>query len=734
MNDPKKLKKYMSRGKKNFGKKLPQRFLQKAIIKLLLKKKGKFYSLGNITSKLKTKNSKDSIKSALAALLEKEQVIADKEGRFTAHPNYRNRKLQKRLVLLEGRVDLTATGGAYIIVAGQERDVYIPKKYVNNALQGDIVKIEAFVTEKGRRPEGKIVEIIKRKRTSFIGRFQEFKNYGYVFVETPSFSIDIKVLPKDYQDAKTDDAVVADIIDFGTNKRHEVIGKIIKVLNVDDQNNFEMNSILVNNGFELEFPPEVIHESEQLSDVITEQDLAERRDMRETMTFTIDPFNAKDFDDAISYEVKENGHIEIGVHIADVTHFVRPGSALDAEAYKRSTSVYLVDRVCPMLPEKISNELCSLRPNEDKFSFSVLFTFDDSNKIVDSWMGKTLIHSDRRFTYEDAQEVLEGAESPYSTAILKVNQLAKVLNKRRFKKGSIDFDSPEVKFELDDKGAPIGIKSKIRKDAHKLIEEFMLLANKYVARYVSKKSTAEIPYVYRVHDLPDPDRLAELALLASEFDIKLNFDSPKKITESLNSLSADSEAADVMSVLKPMAIRCMAKAAYSTENIGHYGLGFEFYSHFTSPIRRYSDVLSHRVLYDNLNTITRVNKSNLEEQCKYISLKERDAITAERASIKYKQVEYYASRVGETFDGMIRNIIDKGFFVELIESQSDGFVPMATIDEDVMIHPAKIKVTGRKSKHIWKIGDLVKVQLTSVDMDKRQIELNFVDDTNEEQV
>ena len=652
----------MTKHKKSYGKKLPQRFLQQAILKVLRKKPGKFFSPGNLSNKIKSKNSKDSIKDALETLVKNHKVITNFHGKYAIHPTNLSGNGQRKSIQLEGRIDLTSSGGAYVIVDGQERDIYIPKKYVNGALQGDTVLIEAMLFSNGRRPEGRVVSIVKRKRIAFIGIFQEFKKFGFVYVQTRTMNLDIKVYPKDFHDAESGDPVVVEITDFGQRKHHDIVGRVIEILDRDDRNDFDMNAILVNNGFEISFPEEVIKESENLSSSISESEIEKRRDMREVLTFTIDPLTAKDFDDALSYRKLQNGSVEVGVHIADVTHFVQPGSALDKDAYQRSTSVYLVDRVCPMLPEKISNELCSLRPNEDKLSFSVVFTFGTDMSLEDVWMGKTVIHSDRRFTYEEAQEVLDGLRDEFKAELGHINHIAKHLNKRRFKEGSINFETDEVRFELDDDGVPQKIIRKVRKDTHKLIEEFMLLANRKVAEFISKKSDSkEVPYVYRVHDLPDPERLTELALLASELGIRLNFDSPRQIAKSLNSLSENGSDGDVRTILKPMAIRSMAKAEYTSNNIGHYGLGFEFYGHFTSPIRRYADVLAHRILMDNLDDIHRMDKDSLEEKCHYISLKERDAINAERESIKYKQVEYFSSRLGSIEMGVVRNIYRQKF-------------------------------------------------------------------------
>lgn len=711
------------------NKKLPQRYLQHAIIKLLRRKPEKPLSLGTIVSKLHTKNSKDSIAAAVEILLAKGSISINKQRLYTLNTQNERRTTSTKTIRQQGRVDLTSTGAAYIIVEGQESDIYIPPKHVGGALQGDIVRIEVDLTQGRNRPKGKVIEVLKRHRTTFIGTFQEIKKYGYVFVETHQFSIEVKVLPVDFGDAESGDTVVVDVTDFGINKQQELRGTIRTILNPTNRSDYEMRAILINNGFDTLFSEEVIAESEALSDAITSADLESRRDMRETLTFTIDPIDAKDFDDAISYQKLDNGHVEIGIHIADVTHFVRPGTALDKEAYHRSTSVYLVDRVCPMLPERISNELCSLRPHEDKFCFSVVLEFNEAHAVVNQWIGKTLIHSDQRFAYEEAQASLEGNTDTLSEELRDINRIAKTLHKKRFEEGSINFETDEIRFELGENARPIGIHRKTRQDAHKLIEEYMLLANRIVAKYVATKmKSPEVPFVYRVHDLPDNDRLIELAILASEFGIKLNFDAPHNITHSLNSLSAQGDNEDVLSILKPMAIRSMAKAVYATDNIGHYGLGFEYYSHFTSPIRRYADVLAHRILEANLHGLHRVDKEVLEAQCLYISQKERDATSAERESIKYKQVEYLSEHVGQVFEGMIRNIIDRGMFIELVDSQADGFVPLTSLEEDVVLHPARIKVTGQSSGKVWRIGDRIQVRLSAFDLDKRQLDLAILED------
>ncbi len=711
----------------NYSKKLPQRFLQQAIFKLLKKKSSKSYNPKVIGQKLGVKNSKDSIISALVELERKNKIFSDNKGRYSINLDYLKSNPGSNKRILEGKLESISSGAAFVVVEGQERDVYVNKRDINGALHKDRVRIETIFFKNGKRPEGKVLEVIKRNRTAFIGTFSQTKKYGLVYVDDGKVELEIKIMPNDIRDAEDGDIVVVDIYDFGETKRNNLLGRVLAEIDQKNRNEYEMNSILLSHGFDIAFSDEVLKETDQLRDVITDQDLKDRRDLRDKDVFTIDPFDAKDFDDALSYEILENGNIEIGIHIADVTHFVKETSALDKEASMRSTSVYLVDRVCPMLPEKISNELCSLRPDEDKFSFSAIFTFNKSDKIIDQWFGRTLIHSKRRFTYQEAQTIIDNEEGDFAAELLGLNRLAKVLKKKRFEKGSIDFESEEVKFVLDDENRPIDVKLKVRGDSHKLVEEFMLLANKKVAKFIAKKAKNSIPFVYRVHDLPDPERLSELGLLASELGISLQLDTPNNITNSLNNLSKEGIDEHLMKVLKPMAIRTMAKAAYSTNNIGHYGLGFEYYTHFTSPIRRYSDVLVHRILDKNLTGESRIDLAKLEEQCLHISTKERSAISAERESIKYKQVEFLSNKIGEKIEGNIRGIVDKGVFVELKHSQCDGMIRFDSFDEPFTIHSAYIKAVGNRTGFVLTIGDSIVVEVLEVDLQKRQIEFGFVE-------
>jgi ribonuclease R len=532
----------------------------------------------------------------------------------------------------------------------------------------------------------------------------------------------------DTKEAQNGDRVIVKITHWHKHPNQRPKGKVTSVLGAEGSD-LEMKVILINKGFPLDFEEEVIQESEAIPARITDYDVLQRRDFRDVLTFTIDPEDAKDFDDALSYRVLENGHIEVGVHIADVTHYVKPNTALDKEAYKRSTSVYLVDRVLPMLPERLSNDLCSLRPNEDKLTFSAVFEFDKNDKVVKRWFGKTIIHSDRRFSYEQAQQGLETGEGDFAEQLKTLNRIAHKLRKDRFKNGAIDFETEEVRFKLDANGVPIELYVKERKDAHMLIEDFMLLANKEVAIFINKKAEnqAEIPFVYRVHDYPNEDKVRELALFAKEMGVQMRVNTPKEIAASFNKLAAESEKNEALKLLMPLAIRTMAKAEYSTENIGHYGLAFDFYSHFTSPIRRYSDVLAHRILFQNLGEQTvRYDKGRLQEQCRHISAMERKAMEAERESIKYKQVEFMQKHVGEVFDGLVSGIIERGIFIELLESKCEGMVGFDTLDEPFDVGEGRLRAKGMRSGRVIKMGDPVKVRIVETNLQRRQIEMELV--------
>lgn len=722
----------------NKGKKITVGQLSQQVINLFSEHPKKKYNARTLIEKLKIANTKDSVNHVLSTLAKKNVLDELDEGFYQWNKSFQmqNETTGKssmqsakntRSKFVTGRVDLTRTGAGFIIVDGEDTDVYVPERYMANAMDRDTVKVELMSRSTGRRPEGKVVEIIKRGLTHVLGTLRKLKNFASVYPDASNRFPEVHVKNTDLKDAKDGDKVVVEIVSWGTGQNKAIWGKVNTILANVSANEIAMQSILLEAGFDLEFPPEVIAESEAISDVITEEEVAKRRDLRNVLTFTIDPDTAKDFDDAISYQVLDNGQIEIGVHIADVTYYLKENTALDKEAYLRSTSVYLVDRCLPMLPEKLSNDLCSLNPHQDKYTFSAIFTFNDKFKIIDEWFGRTIIHSQRRFTYEEAQERLESGEGDLAMELRNVNAVALKLRKEKFKNGAINFESEEVKFQLDENQKPIAVYIKERKDAHLLIEDFMLLANKSVAKYMAKKGIPEVPSVYRTHDLPDPSKLADFALYASEMGYKMKIDTPQNIATSFNNLAQAAENDDALKVLAPMAIRTMAKAEYSTKNIGHYGLAFEYYTHFTSPIRRYSDVLVHRLLFDNLEEkIKRVDADALAQKCKHISKQEIKASEAERESIKYKQVEYMMDHVGEIYEGQVNGMIEKGFFVELKESNSEGMVPFASMADTYKLSDSKLKAVCHRTGHEIGMGDKVKVKLVDADLQSRRLEFEYI--------
>ncbi|WP_235290837.1 ribonuclease R [Portibacter lacus] len=692
------------------------------------------FSAKQVIKKIKVANHVDAVEMAMSDLASEGALIKVKEGKYTINPDYkappnRRNEVRRTDTQFTGIVDMTRSGSAYILAEGKDNDIFVSGKNLNGAMNGDKVLINSWTPRGRRKPEGKVLKVIERSSTHFLGTVRMFKNQALLMVDNAYNNIDIRIPFRDLNGADDGDKAIVKVVEWGKPGQDQfLVGKVETNLGKAESNDVEMNAILINNGFNIAFPSEVIEESEKLTDEITEADIAERRDFRKVTTITIDPDTAKDFDDALSYQKLDNGNIEIGIHIADVTHFVVPGTELDKEAFRRSTSVYLVDRVAPMLPEKISNELCSLRPNEDKFTFSAVFEFDDKFEIKREWFGKTFIHSDRRFTYEEAQEVIETGKGDFAEEVLMMNKVAHKLRKDKYKNGAISFESDEVKFELDEKGKPISVYVKERKDAHLLVEDFMLLANKGVAKYIDKKSGGvEIPFVYRVHDEPDPDRIRDFALFAKELGFDMKTDTPEQIVASFNSLAGATKENELLKMLEPLAIRTMAKAVYTTDNIGHYGLGFDFYAHFTSPIRRYADVLVHRILYANLGGVKRYNKSALEDQAIHISAQERKAMTAERESIKYKSVEFMQGKEGEEFDANISGMIDKGIFVQLKESKAEGLILFSDFKESFELSESKLKAVGLRTKRVLSMGQELRVKLIEADLHARQLDFEIVE-------
>jgi ribonuclease R len=632
---------------------------------------------------------------------------------------------------VEGKVDLTNDGSAFIVTDdADETDIFVAPRKLRNALNGDRVKVYVNAKSKGKRQEGEVIEILQRAKMEFTGIVKLSDRYAFFIPDDRKMMHDIFIPMGELNGAKNGIKAVAEITDWPAQAKNPV-GRIKHILGAQGENDTEMNAILAEYGFPLSFPKEVEQDAEEISADITPQEVAKRRDFRDVVTFTIDPFDAKDFDDAISFKILDNGNYEVGVHIADVSHYIIPDSALDKEAFDRGTSVYLVDRVIPMLPERLSNGLCSLRPNEDKLCFAAVFELDEQANIKNEWFGKTVINSNRRFTYEEAQEVIETKEGDFKDEILKLNELAYILRDRKFKNGAISFETTEVKFLLDDKGKPTGVYVKERKDAHKLIEDFMLLANRKVAEFISKKGKGKQKYtfVYRAHDSPKPDALASFANFAARFGYKINTKSDKETAKSLNYLMDDVVGKKEANVLTHLAIRSMAKAIYTTKSSSHYGLAFDHYTHFTSPIRRYPDVMVHRLLQYYLDGGQSVNADHYEKMCQHASAMEKKAADAERSSVKYKQAEFLKDQVGGVYSGVISGVTEWGMYVEIIENKCEGMIRLRDISDDFYTLDEKnYAIIGQRKKKIYQLGDEVKIRVKNVDLAKKQIDFSLVQD------
>ncbi|MCX2429817.1 MULTISPECIES: ribonuclease R [unclassified Pedobacter] len=657
-----------------------------------------------------------------------------KEGKGTGvflEPEKGKFKLKELQNFIIGTVDMTADGSAYIIPEDEfEKDIFVAPKKLKNALHGDTVKAYVFAKKSGRKNEGEVVEIIKRAKSDFTGVIKISDRFAFVIADDKKMMHDIFVPLADTLEAKNGQRVLVTLSDWPESAKNP-IGMVKHVLGNQGENNTEMNAILAQYGFPLEFPPQVEKEANAIPEEIPAAEIAKRKDFRNILTFTIDPADAKDFDDAISYQKLPNGNHEIGVHIADVSHYVIQGTDLDKEAYSRATSVYLVDRVIPMLPERLSNGVCSLRPHEDKLCFAAVFELDEQANIQNEWYGRTVIHSDRRFSYEEAQEVIENKAGDHAEEILKLNELAYILRDRKFKNGAISFESTEVKFKLDESGKPIGVYVKERKDAHKLIEDYMLLANRKVAEYVAKKQKGEkkLTYVYRVHDSPNMETLNTFATFASRFGYKINTKSDKEIAKSLNHLMADVEGKKEQNILTSLAIRSMAKAIYSTKKTSHYGLAFEYYTHFTSPIRRYPDVMAHRLLQTYLDGGKSADAEFYEVACVHSSAMEKRAADAERASIKYKQAEYLEENIGTEYKGIISGVTEWGMYVEIEENKCEGMIRLRDISDDFYVLDEKnYCIVGQRKKKKYQLGDEVMIRVKKVDLAKRQIDFTLIAD------
>ncbi|MEQ9426230.1 MAG: ribonuclease R [Cyclobacteriaceae bacterium] len=700
---------------------LKEKGLSEFVLKLYHKDPSRPLSPRQVVKELgiRDRKSKLLIEDAIFKMLD-DGILARKGNRFIANVEPET---------LSGTVDYVNPNFAYIEVAGDDEDVWVHSRDMLNALDGDTVNVK--VTSRGkanRKREGEVTEIVKRDRNQFVGKVQMNPNYAFVVPDFRKMHVDIFVFPENLKGAKPNDKVIVEIVKWHGNGNKSPVGKVVEVLGKAGENEAEIHSIIAEFGLPYKFPGNVLKAADKIPGEIGKPELKGRKDMRDITTFTIDPEDAKDFDDALSYRKLDNGLHEVGIHIADVTYYLDEGSTLDKEAFERATSVYLVDRTIPMLPERLSNELCSLRPNEDKLTFGAVFELNDQGKVMNEWFGRTVIHSDRRFTYEEAQERLDSGEGDFVDEIKLLDTLAKKIKKERFQKGAIAFETVEVKFKLDEKGKPLGIIPKVRKDAHKLIEEFMLLANKRVAEFVYNKQNRkeQNTFIYRTHDDPDPEKLNSFSIFAKKFGHSVDFKSGN-LSNSLNGLMGAIEGKPEQNVLESIAIRAMAKAKYTTEAKGHFGLAFPHYSHFTSPIRRYPDVMVHRLLQHYLDDGKPVDKDDYEDRCVHSSEREKRAADAERASIKYKQVEYMQLAETKDYEGIVSGVTEWGVYVEMTETKCEGMVRLADMDDDFYEYDEdNYRIIGKRNKRMITLGDKVTVRVVDTDIDRRTIDLEFV--------
>jgi ribonuclease R len=698
----------------------------------------KIYNYKQISKYLGVKDEfqKQMVLQTMEQLVAENQLEEVETGKF---------RYKTRAGYLTGKIDMTQYGYAYLQTDELEEDVFIARNMLNTALDGDTVKIHVFPKRsKSSRIEGEVIQVIKRERTNFVGIIEISHNFAFLVADNKKMPYDIFLRLDKLKGGKNGQKAIARILEWPKNAKNPV-GEIVQVLGNPGENEVEMHAILAEFDLPIHFPHEVEREAEHISDKITREDYENRRDFRNTPTFTIDPHDAKDFDDALSLTRLKNGNWEVGVHIADVTHYVSGKTLIEEEASERATSIYLVDRVVPMLPERLSNFICSLRPQEEKLCFSAVFEMNQNAEVISEWFGRTIIKSKRRFSYEDAQGIIMGGEGDLKAEILTLHGLAQKLRADRFRRGSIAFERVEVKFYLDEKGKPTGVYFKEQKESNQLIEEFMLLANRSVATFVEnncryiqdireKKAIKEKvkTFVYRVHDNPNAERLESFANFIRKFGYSINTGGGKTAAISLNKLLDDVQGKKEQNVVETLALRAMAKAKYSTDNIGHYGLAFKNYTHFTSPIRRYPDMMVHRMLAHYLEGGESKNKIKYESRCEHSSIMEKKAMDAERASVKYKQVEFMMDKIGKEFDGIISGLTDWGIYVELTENKCEGMVSVQSLNDDFYeFDEDNYCLTGRKTKKKYQLGDEVKIEVKNVNLVKRQMDFVITGEDNQ---
>lgn len=707
----------------------------KRILSVLRKSPGKPLNYKQIAAKLEVDNAygREYILKDLAKLAGKGKIDQEGRGKY---------KLAGNFEYYQGRIEITTHGSGYVIVEELNEDIFIPHKKLNHALDGDIVQVFCFGHSTRAKLEGEITDIIQRKTTKFVGTIHIQKTFGFVVMNSPKMYTDIFVAGEKLNKAKDGEVVEVEMEDWD-EKGDSPEGRVIRVLGEPGKHETVIQSILAEKNLAGEFPEEVEEYANSLDTRIHPEEIKKRRDMRSALTFTIDPKDAKDFDDALSFEVLDNGNYQIGIHIADVSYYVKPGTVLDEEAYNRGTSIYLVDRTIPMLPEVLSNKACSLRPNEDKYTFSAIFELDENARVVEQWFGRTVIRSSARFSYAEAQHIIDTqseeipaeksltgkaykTDSKIKEAIFKMNELARKMKSQRISDGAISFEKIEVKFQLDENMEPTGVYFETPREANNLIEEFMLLANRKVSEFVSKIKPKKT-FVYRCHDEPDDEKLSSLKNLVGRFGYQLNLKDRRNTNQSLNNLLKFVNGRKEQNMVDTLTIRAMSKAYYSTKNIGHYGLSFDYYSHFTSPIRRYPDIMAHRLLQRYLDGKSSADTEEYEVKCKKSSEAEIFAVEAERDSIKYMQVKYMRQYKGKVFLGVISGVTDFGIFVEIVENKCEGMVRLRDIREDQFdfVHD-KYAIVGRHTRKKYALGDEVYVKVKAVDVAKRNLDFDLM--------